>query len=261
MENQQYHYTNYKTPSKNGSQLIGSIKAEDLLVFGVDEVKSLTGWNKNRIHNTLSNLNKKGHIIRLKKNTYTLEKHFFENTFKVITESIKPSYISFWTALSSYGFTEQQVNVIQLISTKQFHDLEIRNVNVEISTFKPEKFFGYDEIQGAVIADKEKSLVDSLFMLQKCGGLDEYTKCLRNAYPELNKDRLLKYIVRFGNRSLISRMGFLLDTLDLADEELLNDIHEHGSKGYVLLDPDGNTIRSYNNRWKIKINRDLEEIL
>jgi len=116
---------------------------------------------KNLIHNTLSSLNRKGHVVRIKKkDTYTLEDEFYDKTFKVITEAVKPSYISLWTALSYHGFTEQQVNVIQLVSSKQFDDLNVRNQKVEISTLKPGRFFGYKDIEGAVIADKEKSLVD-----------------------------------------------------------------------------------------------------
>jgi len=238
-----------------------SLRSEDLLVFGVEEIKALSGWKKTRIHNTLSSLNKKGHVVRIKKDTYTFENEFYDRTFEVITEAVKPSYISLWTALSFHGFTEQQVNMIQLVSTKQFGDLNVRNKKVEISTFKPERFFGYDDSEDAVVADKEKSLMDSLFMLHKSGGLEEYVKCLKNGYRELNEERLREYIVRFDNRSLVSRIGFLLDILDLADQGFLNKLKGNISKSYILLDPHGESVKDHNRDWNIKINRDMEELL
>lgn len=248
---------NYRTLSKNEAYILDQLKSEDLITFGVDEIKVLSDWKKSRIHNTVSSLEKKGHIVRIKRNTYSLEYNFLNNTFEVITDAVKPSYISLWTALSYYGFTDQQVNMIQLVSTKQYKDLTIRDKNVEISTLKPKRFFGYIEQEGIIIANKEKSLVDSLFMLDKCGGFDEYIKCLKNAYDELDKNRLKRYLIKFDNKSLISRMGFILDILDLADNKLLKDLNKNKSQSYVLLDPKGNSVRSHNSDWNIKVNREV----
>lgn len=261
MNKQQDKNMYYISLSENEAFVMESIKSQDLIVFGVDEIKALSDWKKTRIHNTLSSLNKKGHIVRIKKDTYSLEKEFFDKIFQVITEAVKPSYISFWTSLSYHGFTDQQVNVIQLVSTKQFDNLDVRDKKVEISTFKPKRFFGYDEIDGAIMAVKEKALVDSLYMLHKSGGLDEYMKCLKNGYDELDKETFREYIIEFDNRSLVSRMGYLLDVLDLAEIGFLNTLKEYISKSYVLLDQHGGPIRSHNSDWKIKINRDMEALL
>lgn len=261
MGKQQYKSITYRPLSENEAFVMESVKSQDLIVFGVDEIKALSSWEKTRIHNTLSSLNKKGHIIRIKKDTYSLEEKFFDKTFQAITEAVKPSYISFWTSLSYHGFTEQQVSVIQLVSTKQFDNLDVRDKKIEISTFKPKRFFGYEDIDGAIMAVKEKALVDSLYMLHKCGGLEEYMKCLKNGYDELDKETFREYITEFDNKSLVSRMGFLLDVLDLAEIKFLNKLKEHISKSYVLLDPHGGPIRSHNSDWNIKINRDVEAIL
>ena len=261
MDKQQNQGMTYRSLSENEAYALNSIRAEDLLVFGVEEIKALSGWERNRIHNTLSGLNEKGHVVRIKKDTYTLEEEFFDNTFRVITEAVKPSYITFWTALSYHGFTEQQVNMIQLVSTKQFDDLKVRKKKVEISTFKPKRFFGYDDVEGAVMAEKEKSLVDSLYMLHKSGGLEEYVKCLKNGYHELDKETFREYIVDFDNRSLVSRMGFLLDIFNLADQEYLNHLKENASQSYVLLDPHGGSTETHNSDWNIKINSEMEGLL
>ncbi|MFO8110148.1 MAG: type IV toxin-antitoxin system AbiEi family antitoxin domain-containing protein [Thermoplasmata archaeon] len=261
MNIQQDKNTYYSSLSKNEAHILGSVRSTDLLVFGVKEIEALSGLTKTSIHNTLSNLVRKGHIVRIKRNTYALEDVFFDSTFKIMTEAVKPSYISFWTSLSYYGFTEQQVQTIQLVSTKQFDDLKVRNKKAEISTFDPSKFFGYIDIEGMIIAEREKALIDSLYMMHKCGGLEEYVKCLKNAFDELDKDRLERYIIRFNNKTLVSRIGFLLDELGLTDRVFLDQLKKYVSKSYVLLDPNGSNIEGHNSRWKIKINRDLEALL
>ncbi|MBS3817333.1 MAG: hypothetical protein KGY76_07205 [Candidatus Thermoplasmatota archaeon] len=260
MKNSQEQSINYKTTSKNEARLLETIRSEGLLTFGVDEVKALTGWKKTRVHNTLSTLTKKGHLVKIKRNTYTLENEFFEKTFEVITDAIKPSYISFWTALSYYGFTEQQVNTIQLVSTKQLKELKIGSKSITITTFKPSRFFGYDNSQGFVLAEKEKALIDSLYQLEKCGGLEEYIKCLKNGYEGLDEQKFTKYLIRFENRSLISRTGFLLEELGLAEKETLKKLKEQRSKSYVLLDPGGDEIQDHNSDWNVKINREVQQI-
>lgn len=253
--------TYYSSLSKNEAKILGSVRSADLLVFGVKEIETISDLTKTSIHNTLSNLVRKGHIVRIKRDTYALEDVFFDSTFKIMTEAVKPSYISFWTALSYYGFTEQQVQTIQLISTKQFDDLKVRNKKVEISTFDPNKFFGYVDIHGMIIAEREKALIDSLYMMHRCGGLEEYVKCLKNGFNEVDENRLERYIIRFRNKTLISRIGFLLDELGFTDRVSLDKLNKYISKSYVLLDPQGSAIEGHNSRWNIKINRDMEALL
>ncbi len=261
MDKQQYQNAYYSSLSKNEAHILESVRSADLLVFGVKEIEAVSGLTRTSIHNTLSNLSRKGHIVRIKRDTYALEDDFFDNTFKIMTEAVKPSYISFWTALSYYGFTEQQVQTIQLVSTKQFDDLKVKNKKVEISTFDPNKFFGYVDIEGMIIAEKEKSLIDSLYMLHKCGGLEEYVKCLKNAFDGLDRERFQTYTIKFNNKTLVSRIGFLLDELGLADRVFLDKLKKYTSKSYVLLDPEGSAIETHNSCWNIKINRDMEAIL
>ncbi len=257
MKKQQEQNTNYKTISKNESYLLERIRSEGLLTFNVDEVEALTNWDKTRIHNTFSTLLKKGHIIRIKRGIYTLEENFFDKTFEVITDTVKPSYISFWTALSFYGFTEQQVNAIQLVSTKQYSDFKVEGRGIQISTFKPRRFYGYVNREGMIIAEKEKSLIDSLFMLDKCGGFEEYIKCIKNAYGELDKNKFKDYLFKFNNKSIVSRIGYILERLDLAEESMLNELKSKKSKSYVLLDPKGDRIKEHNSLWNIKVNKAL----
>lgn len=258
MKKQQKQDMNYKTTSKNESYLLGKVRSEDLLTFGVEEIEALTNWDRTRIHNTLSTLLKKGHIIRIKRGIYTLEENFFDQTFEVITDAVKPSYISFWTALSFYGFTEQQVNAIQLVSTKQYRDIQVEGRNIQISTFRPGRFYGYVDMDAMIIAEKEKTLIDSLFMMEKSGGFDEYVKCLKNAYQELDKLKFIDYLLNFDNRSMVSRIGYILDRLDLAENSFLDKLKKRKSKSYVKLDTKGDKMIEHNSEWNIKVNRKME---
>ena len=263
MEIPQQRYMSYTSKSKSESHLLAELEKADLKVFGVEEARTLTQWQDTKIHNILRSLQKKGLIIRIKRNCYATERKISENLFAIATESIKPSYISFWTALSYFGFTEQQVPVVQLVSTKQFAALNVLRHRIQITTFKPKMFYGYRRVEGAVLAEREKTLVDSLYMPEKCGGLDELAKCFSNSWGHIDQKKLLKYTIQFGNSSLVSRMGYLVETLKLDGERFLKELISHKSKGYILLSPGNQRILSHNSRWRIIVNNKIkmEEII
>ena len=258
MEKTSKQYTNYNAVSKNESVILGMIKTRDLTVFGIQELRTLTKWSDNRINNTLSSLEKKRLLVRIKRDHYVLEDLSNVRSFEIATETVKPSYISFWTALSYYGLTEQQVNQIQLVSTKQYKDARVGPYTFSITTFKPNIFYGYKRTEGFVIAEMEKALVDSLYLPEKCGGLNEFVKCLVNSLKKLNTTKLIRYAIGFNNRSLVSRLGYILEILEL-ECKVVDRLLPYRSNSYIKLSVIGERIRSYNNKWKIMVNHEFEQ--
>ena len=63
----------------------------------------------------------------------------------------------------------------------------------------------------APVLSVEKALVDSLDQLRYAGGLLEVAKALYQARQRLDVERLVEYANRMRNRSLCSRLGYLLD--------------------------------------------------
>ncbi len=253
MENSYLRDTKYTGISANETFLLSVIEKEDLPVFGVREAIALSGWSPSRVHNTLVSLTRKGLITRIKRNTYAVTEQLGENVLRIATEVVKPSYVSFWTALSYYGFTEQQVRSVQLVATKQVAVFRIgRFAPVEIVKFKPYRFYGYERKGGLVIAEPEKGLVDSLFRLDLCGGMDEFAKCLRNARPDLDGRKLVDYAIRFGNRSCVSRLGHIIERSDLKIN--VDRLLAERSRSFVPLNPKSARTGKYDRKWRVIIN-------
>jgi len=252
---------NHTSISANEAFILSLVERKNLLVFGVREMVYLSGWDRKRIHNALASLLRKGVITRIKRDSYALTESLRKNVFEIATELVKPSYISLWTALSHYGFTEQQVRKVQLVCPKQFGPIAAGDFELEIATFKASRFFGYRKTEGYVIADPEKALIDALFLPVMCGGLDEFAKCLRNAWVDLDKGKLVEYAVRFGNKSLVSRLGYLADLLDLEIKEL-DRLLDGRSTSFVMLDPESGKTSQYDRKWRVIVNRkiSLEEM-
>jgi len=256
MENRLDQYIDYKNISKNEAVLLGIIKNNDILVFSVKDLRTLLNWSNNRINNTLASLDKKGVLIHIKRNQYTLKDKINDSSFEIATETIKPSYISFWSALSFHGLTEQQVNEIQIVTTKQYQDLQLGPHKLSITTFKPNLFYGYKLLDGFVIAEIEKALIDSLYLPEKCGGLSEFLKCLTNSWKDINQKRLLKYVIKFNNKSLVSRLGYLIEYLNL-ETDILDKLLQFRSESYIKLSVFDKRNKNYNKKWRILVNFDL----
>ena len=241
----------YNSISVNEHWILHQIKGKKLTVFGARELKQLTGWSETRIHNTLHTLKRKKLIIWLKRNEYTTPEALAERPYAVATQTIKPSYISHWTALSHHGFTEQQPQIIQVVTPKQQKKADM---NMEVTTTKPLRFYGYERMKDFVMSEKEKTLVDALHQPGKCGGLDEVIKCLENAWGQINKKKFMDYTLRFKNKSLNSRTGYLMEKLGLSKAP--NRLLKERSKAYVKLDAGKPKTREYDKRWRININHD-----
>lgn len=258
MKKQKHNNINYIGVSKLEGYVISLMGESGLAVFGVNDVKRLSGLGKGRINNVLFSLHKKGMITRLERNKYVIKENIPGREFEIATSIIIPSYVSFWSALSFYGFTEQQISTIQLVSTKQHKPAKLLDRKIEITKFKPELFYGYVRKDNFNISSKEKAIIDSLSDFEKAGGLEEFAKCLRNSWKELDKKILVEYLLKFGNKSMNSRFGFLIERINMRmDTQVKNKILKNISEGFVRLDPSSAASVKYDKKWRININSDV----
>jgi predicted transcriptional regulator of viral defense system len=127
-------------------------------------------------------------------------------------------------------------------------------MNYKFVTLRPEAFFGYRCEMLAelpvVVADEPKSILNSLSLPQYAGGVSEVSKALQIAMSQgsLEIPVLLEYVERLQNASLCSRLGYLLELLGQSMGGL------KAAKGPVKLDPQNPVRGSFNNRWKLYVN-------
>lgn len=241
----------YYSLSRREAALLQAVEGK--LVFSPETARRLTGWKAFQVSNCLTALQKKKKITQLKRNTYVITATISEHLLSIAREATFPSYVSFWTACSYYGLTEQQVQTIQVVSPKQYPSFTISNHRVEITTIQPKRWFGYQRIGNLQIAEPEKLLIECLSQPEKCGGIGEVKKCLAAAWPKLNQEVFWSYLCRFAKKSVTARFGYLLEELHLQNtyqKKMLRMIPQ----GYTLLTPEKKTIIRYDHTWRIIVN-------
>jgi len=130
----------------------------------VADLEKVLGLKRDSLYVTLNRLVKSGVLVRLAKNIYSL---FTEtvDTEKIAGELYFPSYLSFEQALSQYGILSQIPYTQTFATTRPTKKMIIAGVEVEYSHLKKELFFGYILKNGKNIAEKEKALLDQLYMV------------------------------------------------------------------------------------------------
>lgn len=241
---------NYST-SRREEALLRAV--EGMPIFSPETIRRRTGWKPFQVANCLTALQKKQRIARLKRNAYILTAAIPEQLYRMATAAAPPSYLSFWTACSFYGFTEQQAQAVQVVSTKQYSPFTIGKHPVEMTTLRPERWFGYQQVDNIPLAEPEKLFIECLFQPGKCGGISEVRKCLAAAWPMFNQETFFSYLCRFGAKSVVARCGYLLEELGLKNsyqQRMLKMIPQ----GYALLAPGKKKVGRYNHRWRLIIN-------
>lgn len=145
-------------------ELIKKLRGFDKSYFTVADLEKVLNLKRSSLYVTLNRLVKSGVLVRLGKDLYS---PFTEapDIEKIANELYFPSYLSFEQALSQYGILSQIPYVKTFATIRPTKKMVIAGVDVEFSHLKKQLFFGYNLRNGKYIAEKEKALLDQLYMV------------------------------------------------------------------------------------------------
>ena len=229
--------------SKTEDKIINELKRLNLEIFTIKDLKLIFKFGSVKSYNLIKALKRKN-VIKKEKGYIVLKG---TDQFVEGISINSPSYISFWSALNYYGYSDQMPNKIFIASVKYSRETE----SFKYVTLKSQKFFGYKSVGNIIIAEKEKAIIDSLMFPKYAGGIREINESLKSALNDLNKSKLIDYAIKTKSKAVIRRLGFLLQvngynkTLRLKDKI---------GKGYEILDPSLKRSNNLNKEWMLDIN-------
>lgn len=246
--------------------LIATLGERGKRIFTSEEAATILGLNRPHAHQIIHQLTKKRKIQRIEKGKYLLippaawkTGKFTEESLVIASQLIQPYYVSYWTALNFYGWTEQPSQTVFIATTKLKRPVDLRGTSFKFIKLKSVKFFGFTEQwlgdQKVAIAEKEKAIVDSLDQPRYAGEIVEVAKGLWNGRAELDFDRMFDYATRMENSAIIKRLGYLLDALGVVNDTLRTQMKEALTYGYVDLDTNTRTkVHELSRDWRIRVN-------
>lgn len=188
-----------------------------------------------------------------------------EDPWGVIAKAFAPCYIGGWSACEQWGFTEQLFRAVFIFTKKPVRPRtgEIQGTPFVAKVVSASRFFGTRRIwrdQVPVeVSDPSRTLVDILDDPSAGGGVRHVAQVV-SAYfrsEHRNDMQLIEHALRLGNRTVLKRLGFLVERLEIEAPEVIAKCLANLSAGYSQLDPKGLDKGKLLRRWRLLVNVDI----
>jgi len=215
----------------------------------------------------LSRWNHQGWVKKLKHGVYILipvddmtGASSIEDSWILADRLFSPGYIGGFNAVKYWDFSEQIFETTTFLTTKKVHDRHpvIGNTRLHLKTIASYKIFGtksvWRENTKITVSDASKTIIDLLDDPPLVGGMrivkDIFIEYRGSDFFDLEK--LIKYAEMMRNKTILKRLGFLMETMGLHDLIKKYDLSSKISSGYSLFDPSVQNT-SIIRRWNLKI--------
>ena len=262
--------------SYRSSELLEGLISRKKEFFTMKEaLEILSGRDKTTVRKLLSDMTKRGIIMRIKEGLYhripyEQQPDQYLPNWHITAEAMvhpKEYYIGFYSALDIHGLITQPSMVEQVVTNEQVKPKvqHVKNVRFEFITISEKRFFGYkkhwiDDFNKVNCSDLEKTFLDCMYKPDYAGGIAEITKALYKSREKLQPAKFQEYLTKFNTQVVYKRLGYIICALELFPE-LQKFIAGKVSSSYAPLDPSLDKHGSYNSKWGIIDNIDFKTVL
>ncbi len=251
------------------AEFLSRLAGEGRSVFTVRQARRFWG-NPAYTTNVLGRLENKGWLRRLERGTYLIipleagpTRDWSESALVLAPYLIQPAAIAYWSALHFWNMTEQIPDTFFVQSTRRKHrrQIEVLGVPFRFVTIPEARFFGVAQRtldgKSIYVTDREKTLLDAADRPDLSGGIGQLAHALRAAWSDVDWPRLDEYLARWGMGSLVKRLGYLVETLELPlpdREERLARWQSALTAGIALLESRSGHSGRIVTRWRLRVN-------
>ncbi|MDF9799098.1 putative transcriptional regulator of viral defense system [Catalinimonas alkaloidigena] len=257
---------------------VRELQSYEEFAFSTEELLQKTAAPESSVRKELARLSSDRQVINLRKGFYLIipprYQHYGKLPLELYVEKLfkflkKPYYIGFYSAAAYLGAAHQRVQQDYMITVPP----ALRNItkgNIKIRFFNSQNWPDKNIIQKKSDAGYFKlsspalTFADLIENQHQLGGLNRMLAILEELSESLEKKDVEDLLTWYHNKSVLQRMGFLLEEIEL-NNNLAQVIYGHLSKENffsTLLSPHkGQKAGSTGNRWKIDANIVLESDL
>lgn len=220
--------------------------------FTPEQAAVVVNVDPQRVGRLLRHLADQGWVVRLQRGLYATvpleaedSRSWISDPWTVAAAVSAPGYVGGWTALHHWDLTDQIFSTVVFVTTRAVprRQRSVGPVRLELRHRPQKAMFGTRRVwrDGVAvdISDRERTLIDCLDDPSLGGGMRHTTEAL-TAYSESADQewqRLIEYGDRLGNRTVFKRLGYLAETLELGDAQLIEDCRRRVTTGVSKLDP------------------------
>lgn len=256
------------------AKLLTTLASQDKNIFIAPEAQKVIGGSKEATNLMLDGLVKKKWLIRIMRGKYLIvplsagmDAEHSENWYVVAKHLIEPAeyYLSHYSALDIHEIAINPPITVYISSSIRRIPKEILGATFHFIYIQPKDVWGVEDVwvtpsQKAKVSDLERTIIDCLDRPDLCGGVSEIAKGLWTKRDKLDYKKLVGYAKKLGRKSVIKRLGFLLETYELGGSEVLAELRGMLTRSYSSLDPTLPASGHYNGAWRLRLNLDPDEL-
>jgi predicted transcriptional regulator of viral defense system len=261
--------------STQSNELLTWFREREMNCFDYKEAfKALPGSKESAVRELLSDMTKRGLLMRLKESVYFIipyeqNSESFMPDWHLVAEHLVNDaeyYIGYYSALQIHNLITQPSLKEQIVVSKQLRPstIKIKNVPFQFIFHNENHFFGgkkiwIDNFNRVICSDLEKTIIDCLFKPNYAGGIVEISRAIYISKDQIKFDKLLEYSQQFKSQAVIKRLGFLLELFEIKNN-IIDDLQRVKTASYVLLDTELPKKGRMISRWSIQQNLETETI-
>jgi predicted transcriptional regulator of viral defense system len=247
------------------SEFLMKIAQRGFSIFPFEQVQEF--WSPpERASDVLYRLVQKGWLRRLERGLYLIipleagpARAWTESGLIIAGYLTDPAAIAYWSALHFWNLTEQIPGVIFVQTTRRKQQTEIAGMRFRFVTVVEDHFFGVTTVnvggKTAPVTDLEKTIVDCAACPDLSGGILQLAQVLKSNSSQINWEKLDQYLRRWGGGTVVKRLGYLVETLKLPNqEERLTGWQSLLTRGVFPLEPGAGNDGSIRARRQVSVN-------
>lgn len=177
----------------------------------------------------------------------------------VVAAQVWPGYFTGWTAASHWSLTDQVFRTTVLKTTARVRASAVQLLNHDylisaagdLSWGLKSQWHGEYRLR---FADPARTVVEILDAPRIGGGIRHAAEILATYLDDHEPETLLSHAERLGNRTVLKRLGYLVEAIGLNLPDLVEQSRDRLSKGVSALDPDGPAGGMTSTRWGLRLN-------
>jgi len=254
------------------------LAAEGLDFFTPEDLEKWFGIGRRKAYDLAQRMTKANVTRRVKGGFYALlppadwldREGFAVNWYWMAANIMRedPYFIAYYTAMDIHQMTQHPVLTVFVATPRRHKDLTVGPARLRFVTVTVARLFGAEtrrfEGNPVNVADLERTFLDGVDRMRLCGGLEEVARGFDRRHRDLDREKLLRYVLQFDSPVVAKRLGFLLELVGHGDVFLLRDLERLTPrlKRYVPLDPGRDPeANERNRRWELDVNTDIEKLV
>jgi len=258
--------------SASGRGELSAVTARGRRFLTVEDVAGGLGLQRDEAAKKLSRWAEQGWLCRVRRGLYIPvpvdvehPELWSEDPFVLADAVWSPCCFTGWTAANHWGLTEQIFRTIVVKTSGRVRTTAQRLLGQEYLVghlAESALAWGTRSVwrreSRVLFADEARTVVEVLDDPAIGGGIRHVAEILGAYLADFGWSRLVEYGDRLGNRTVFKRLGFLSETLQLGDEELLAACMRRLSSGVSLLDPGAADKGPRVPQWRLRANVRIE---